>query len=117
MRLVGQKMQQQARNNQVADIVARELREAGVAIAAIQPACAPDQPTCQHCENELYNEQCWCNSTYGNPQSPYYNTDTLARCSLQAVNNNDGCFQYPCCGKYTTPSNCTTFTEPPGWSG
>jgi hypothetical protein len=90
VRLVGQKMQHQARNNQVAEVVAKELRSAGVAMANTKSngpcagcCSAPDNPDgsstsiCQDCcDNAIKDHnpeptspwtQCYaaCVATYG----------------------------------------------------
>jgi hypothetical protein len=105
VRLVGQKMQMQARNNQVANIVAQEFANSGIALAS--------PSTCQECYNVSFCGYATCN-TCTQPGQPGANQE---QCYNQVAVNFNACIAAHCTGGATgspPPANyhCPACAQP-----
>ena len=115
--MVGNAMQQQARDNKIAGQIAQEFQQAGVAFAdggsigsgCLQYQCNGASVSCQHCANQLLLDDCYCDSRYGQIASPPYfpNPTMYQHCSNQAQNNYNGCACCWCPNNYGVPPNNT----------
>ncbi len=125
-RMVGKRMERMSSDNKVAQQVAKEFQQAGVAFAdgggsstsvcsgTGNPCGYPPQSgtgtsvSCQHCANQDLLDHCYCNDRYGpGALPPYSSNPTLYQhCNNQAFDNYAGC---ACCwcqsGSALNPTN------------
>ena len=123
--MVGKAMEQRARDNKVAQQVAKEFQQAGVAFAdggfssgsgcsgTGRPCYNPPPPSapgpsanCQHCSNQSSLDIGYCDYVYdvaGSRPNPTLYT----HCMNQATYNFDGCVCCWCSGGYAPPPNNT----------
>ena len=117
-RLVGQRMDRMAGDSKVAEQVAKEFQQAGVAFAgdpsgSSTSVCSgtgrhcgdpPQSGTgttteCQHCSNQMHLDHCYCVQTYAGNPGPMYD-----HCMNQTQYNYDGCVCCWCAGIVPAPN-------------
>lgn len=125
-RIVGQRMERMAGDNKVANQVAKEFQQAGVAFAVPQQwppgdgcpsgrnygQCSGPPVFCQHCADQLNLDNCYCASSYGpNAEYPFAPDPIMYQhCSNQAAQNANGC---ECCWCYNDSPVPADNTCPP----
>jgi hypothetical protein len=96
-RMVGKRMERIAGDNKVANQVAKEFQQAGVAFAdgGLSGSGGSGNSSCQHCANQYFLDNCYCSNEYG-IMTNSYNPTLLHVCYNQADANNNGCKRNYC---------------------
>ena len=102
-RMVGKRMERMAGDNKVAEQVAKEFQNAGVVMAdspgypsggcSGTGGCSGSPSTCQHCDNQVHLDHCYCVAVYS-PDGSRPNPTQYQHCLNQAQYNYEGC---SCC--------------------
>jgi len=107
-RMVGKAMQQRAGDNAVAEQVAQEFLNAGIALADGTNGCGQSGSVsnCQHCANQMNLDTCYCIDKYcstGTNPDPAM----MQHCLNQRDYNFSACCNCWCPGGNPVPSNNT----------